>query len=304
MTTISKIALGLGVLFLGSFLYFSPHDALARETAVGKVVFVRGEAFVTRLPIKQPQPLVFKDNIYQMDILETGDGELKIRLNDRSILRLFPNSKILVTEHVFHQARGQRKSIFEIAKGSVRTIIQQLPTLKKNDVRLQTPAAVAAIRGTDVVTVIKEKKKGDASKGVIAQFFLDSGLLDVYSLDYVDTIVQVKPGYFVTVHEGFPPSAPTEMSATMRKSFFSDTGNLSEVLKLLSAPKQPSSTPEETSALPPTFGDTETNPGAQQRTLPTSAPEGVDEGPGPASPGQPPPGQAPVKVPVTFEERR
>ncbi len=135
------------------FLLLVTPDLVAQE-AVGQVVYVHGEVTVSRPTEPTPRLLKFDDDLYEGDTLETRNGQLRILLNDRTVLSLSNNSKILITEQRFDPAQGVRKSVLDMIKGTFRTIVERVVSFQTDDVRLQTPTAVAGIRGTDVGILI------------------------------------------------------------------------------------------------------------------------------------------------------
>lgn len=259
----------------------------AKEARVGEVVFVKGEATVTRLPDSKPMPLAFKDPIHQMDILQTVKGELKVRFSDRTIIHLHEKSKVIITEHVFSQQKKQRKSALDIAMGTVRTIVQQFPGMKQNEVRIQTPSAVAGIRGTDVLTALETKKLRRQKPVTTTRFFLNEGKLDVFSLDYTDIVVRVGEDQYIRVDEGFPPHPPLDMLPSVRDRLFTGGASLAEVLKQLTPSEGAAGKPKTQiqGSAPTLGGDEETAPGGQERQKPDEV--------------ELPPGKAPVKIPVS-----
>lgn len=180
--------------------------------AVGETVFVRGEAFVSRLEGTEPRSIQFGNPVYTMDTLETKEGDIKVLFRDKTVLSLAPNSKVLITEHVYDPERGERRSIFDILKGTVRTIVDQTISLKTNDVRLQTPTAVAGIRGTDVGTKVLAKA---------TQFLCFDGQFEAFFRNNPANRILVRAGQFTEIR-GPVPGHPGPIPQNLMKQFSAD----------------------------------------------------------------------------------
>lgn len=201
-----------------AFLLVLPLRLLAEE-AIGKVVFVKGKAMVVRLSDPQPKPLQFNDQIYQMDTLQTDDGELKVLFDDQTVLSLKPKSKVLITEHVYRPNQGTRRSIFDILKGNVRTIIERTASLRNDDVRLQTPTAVAGIRGTDVGTRVL---------GSLTYFLCFDGSIETWLKQDPSKTLTLGAGEMTKIKDA-PPTEKEKIPPGMEKQFVSGGGSIKEI---------------------------------------------------------------------------
>ena len=220
------------------FLIF-PLAAHAEE-AIGKVVFVKGEATVVRPSDPNPQPLEFNAEIFQMDTLETHKGELKVLFEDQTVLSLKSQSKVLITEHVYRPNQGSRKSIFDILKGNVRTIIERAAFLRNDNVELHTPTAVAGIRGTDVGTrVVKESP-------TVTYFICFDGSIETWLKGNPTETLMVGPGEMTKIQDT-PPTEKESIPPEMEQKFLSPPDSIEEITDQPGGealkPAQPADTP-------------------------------------------------------------
>lgn len=220
------------------FLVF-PLAAHAEE-AIGKVVFVKGEATVVRPSDPKPQPLEFNAEIFQMDTLETRKGELKVLFEDQTVLSLQSQSKVLITEHVYRPNQGSRKSIFDILKGNVRTIIERAAFLRNDDVELHTPTAVAGIRGTDVGTrVVKESP-------TVTYFICFDGSIETWLKENPAETLMVGAGEMTKIQDT-PPTEKESIPPEMEQKFLSPPDSIEEITDQPGGealkPAQPADTP-------------------------------------------------------------
>lgn len=182
---------------------------LARaESPVGQVAFVKGAASIQRVSAAAA-PARFGTDIFQMDTLETQDGEIKVLFSDKTMLVLGANSKVLVTEHVFTPKNGVRKSLFSIVKGTIRTIVDQTVKLRENDVRLQTATAVAGIRGTDA---------GVHAMAQSARFACFDGAFEAFAKSNPAGAVMVRTGEWTEV-SGPTPTRPAPITMDVMRQF-------------------------------------------------------------------------------------
>ncbi len=211
-----KKALLLGLLFLWKgVLWAAP--AATDPQSVGKIVFARGEAVVLRVEegqVKSLTNITFNDDIYAMDTLQTKKGEMRVLFGDQTVLSLGENSKVIITEHVYKAKQGVRKSIFDILKGKVRTIVEKIPNEKDSDVVLRTPTAVAGIRGTDVGILVNDKE---------TLFLCFDGLIETWFREKEDQKVLVPKGMMTVIKKG-PPAAPVPIDEEFEKQLLFSYG--------------------------------------------------------------------------------
>lgn len=268
------------MLVIGLVVATRPVQA-AGGSEVGKAVFVKGAASVARLGESVPQLVHFGDAIFQMDTLETKDGEVKVLFNDSTMLSLAPNSKVLISEHVYKPAQGIRRSLFDILKGNVRTVVDQAVSLKTNDVRLQTATAVAGIRGTDVGTKVLASA---------TQFLCFQGRFEAFFKDNPAGKVMVSQGQFTEIR-GPTPTPPASIPPVLMKQFSSQ----------LQAPplKEVLSQPGSEAIGGKGDGKNERPPGVMPPPPPAPPPKGQQggqQGPRPEFYGPPPPPPPPPPI--------
>lgn len=294
--------------FLCLFIFILGLGASAvADDEIGKVVFVRGEATLQSVDDQEPHEASFDEAVQAMDTLETKDGELKVIFNDQTVLSLAPFSKVLITEHVYKPAQGVRRSLFDILQGSVRTIVEQTVSYQENDVRLQTPTAVAGIRGTDVGTKVT---------GKTTQFACFSGAFEAYLRNDPTKKVMVRAGQFTHVQDAVP-TKPKPIPPSLNKDFSAQMAPppLQDVLRQpggekLGPPPRPEGPPPRgllLGGMPPPPPPGPPPPGQEQGPKPPlppllpggqpfTPPEAVNQPTGPSSGS----GKSRVNVPVHF----
>lgn len=114
----------------------------------GEVTFAGGEVRVGDLA---GAAVSVGTKINEGDMLSTGaDGYLHVRLADRGLLILRPNSSATVSEYVFDERDPSRARMrIAVARGVVRSITGSWAKAAPRQFRVNTPVAALGVRGTD-----------------------------------------------------------------------------------------------------------------------------------------------------------
>ena len=114
----------------------------------GEVVFASGSVRVGALGTAQVAPGA---RVNEGDALETGaDGHLHIKLPDRGLLILRPDSRAAVSDYVFDAADSSRARMrIVVSSGVVRSITGEWAKQAPRQFRVNTPVAALGVRGTD-----------------------------------------------------------------------------------------------------------------------------------------------------------
>lgn len=125
--------------------------AIAQEP-VGHAVAVMGNVNVLRAQSQQQEALITNAEIYLNDVIITAaDGLVKLLLRDESVLRISPGSELSITSMIAGPG-AEGDSTVELLKGRLRSVIGN--SLGANSTfSVETPVAVAGVRGTDFEVV-------------------------------------------------------------------------------------------------------------------------------------------------------
>lgn len=132
------------------------------------------------------------------DIVQTdGNGRVRVRMNDDSLLSIGANSELRVTSH----DPRMHKTQVELAYGLLRAQIRKLAAGEQFEVR--TPTAVAGVIGTDFGI--------DASDPRHVKFICIEGTVKISSLDPNNPgTVNCEGGHSVTADQAKAPNAQVE----------------------------------------------------------------------------------------------
>jgi len=134
----------IAILLLVSFLFIGLADTALAEEDVGAIVAIRGKAFIQR-DDKSFEAEV-RDNLFMNDTVSTRKASrAKMLFIDDSVLTIGENSQVVIKEVIYSKHKMGR-SVFSLLEGKMRSIVG------KTQFEVHTPTAVAAARGTVILT--------------------------------------------------------------------------------------------------------------------------------------------------------
>ena len=127
--------------------------AQAPVVNIGDVSELTGTAEVIR---DQPYGAELNFDIQQMDDVRTTAGRIAITFLDDSIVKLTEHSKLVITKYIYDPDPSKGEMAMRFANGTARFISSKLGKIDKKNIRLSTPTADIAIRGTDFTCTVDE----------------------------------------------------------------------------------------------------------------------------------------------------
>ena len=138
-------------LFVLFSLVLAPSLASAN---IGSVTDVFGTAAVFREAKENTATLDF--NIESYDDVRTAAGRIELKFLDDSVLKLTEHSEIIIDEFIYDPDPTKSKLALNFASGTARFITGALGTIDKDNIKITTPTAEIAIRGTDFTATVDE----------------------------------------------------------------------------------------------------------------------------------------------------
>ena len=172
--TIAVLGLALGL----------ADTAGAQSKKAGDVTTLQGTANVQHVSTTTGQPpqllpLKFKDPVYVMDRITTGDQSLaRILLEGKAVVTVREHSSLTITD------TGNTATV-DVASGKIALAVAK-DRMKPGDViNVKTPNAVAGVRGTVLITEVVQATAAaaDPPGTVTTRFTLLTGIVDVSLLD-------------------------------------------------------------------------------------------------------------------------
>ena len=135
------------------FVLFKTTQVQAQAVDIGDISELNGNAEIVR---DKPYPAMLDFAIQSNDQAVTQNGRLAIKFLDESIVRLTEHSQLLIDEYIYDPDPSKSKMSLNFALGTARFITGNLQRIDKQNIKLSTPTANIAIRGTDFTATVDE----------------------------------------------------------------------------------------------------------------------------------------------------
>ncbi len=136
------------ILLIFLFLAY-PFCCSAKIESVGIIKTVSGEVTITAADQTISTKAVTNMRLIQGDAIKTGaKGSVGLIFDDDTVISLGPNSEIIIQHFQFNPVEEKLSFVAKIIKGTFSFISGQITKLAPDKVRLETPDATLAIRGT------------------------------------------------------------------------------------------------------------------------------------------------------------
>src|SRR3990172_7961051 len=146
----------ISLFFIIPFLFASTLLA-ANKKPIGAVVAWTGDVYIYHEGESQGAKIKGMEGIYSQDTIITSNrSRVKILMKDDSILSLGENGRLVIKDYLLEEASDERVSTFKIFAGKVRTLVGRVFRGGKSHFRIETPTAIAGIKGTDFIVSTTE----------------------------------------------------------------------------------------------------------------------------------------------------
>jgi len=214
MRTIAYPLRGIATL-VGMLMLFAALDARAEE--VGAVAEIEGQAEVMRAGTAQWTPLQAGGTVQLGDQVRTlPRSKLKLLFRDDSVVTLGPGAVLKVDEQVAGAAAPVSR--FSLFVGTVRALVTDRYGGAGARFEVETPTAVAGVRGTEFIAAYDEARE----ETVVVGLFDTTGVRSKMDPGG-QREVRVGPGQMTTVGRGKYPIRPTATPEGMLRSFTGST---------------------------------------------------------------------------------
>jgi len=135
-------------LLLATLLATSAYAEIGSVTELsGAAIIKRGKETIT---VKQGTL------IEQNDKVETKNGKLKITFKDNTTVNVTESSSLVIDDFVYDPKSNSGKLSLKAAAGTVRYVSGAVAHNNPNNVKINTPTAAIAVRGTDFIMSVNE----------------------------------------------------------------------------------------------------------------------------------------------------
>jgi hypothetical protein len=171
-------------------------------------------------------PAASKSGIEKMDTISTNtQGKLKITFEDKTIVNITENSKLVIDDFVYDGSNANKGKLgLKVALGTVRYASGALGHSNPDGVNITTPTATIGVRGTDFVMSVDEM--GRTTVVLVPNCFDDK---DVTKINFncpngqisvstgSGTVIMNKPFQATVVESSFaPPSPPVPVNTAVK----------------------------------------------------------------------------------------
>lgn len=201
---------------LVALLFLSPSAAVEKKLPVGAVVAWTGGVYIYHEDGTEGVKVKGMEGIYPHDTIVTSlKSRAKILMKDDSILSLGENAKMVVKDYLLAEANDNRVSVFKIFSGKVRTLAGRVFRGSESRFQMETPTAVAGIKGTDFIISTSERESEivTITGEVMAKNISPS----------ISGEVILKRGLATRVQEGKAPAEPFEVSRERLSELIGET---------------------------------------------------------------------------------
>lgn len=243
---------------------------LFASEAIGKIILVKGECSVER-PGKALEAVKVDMEVFQKDKFFTkADSNLRISLNDGSVLSLGPNAELSMESFEFNPQEKKRKATLGVTIGKLRTVVNELHDFKEKDFNVKTPTAIVGVRGTVFIVWVQSP--------VLTQVFcIDKSVFVANVMDPTKAVILDRM-QSTDVKEKAPPAPPKPVTFEELQQVGKevDIPAPTEKTKDEKAPEKGPSTEEPTKPGPPPSEESLPKaPGAT--TIPAKAPTTIPQ---------------------------
>ncbi|MFH1996529.1 MAG: FecR family protein [Candidatus Omnitrophota bacterium] len=195
-----------------SVLLIVPPAALA--DIIGTITYVEGR--VDRLDPASGKyfPVVAGETISENDTLRTKSySKAEISLNDKSVVRMAPSTRIQVPEYKIDENGLRKKGVINLDRGRIRTIVSK--TKDATSFEINTPNATGTVKGSDIFVSYQKSATG---------VLVVDGVLNTVNPAFPDEVFDIKKGTASVVPHNAPPKEPRMYLNSEVERYESETG--------------------------------------------------------------------------------
>lgn len=201
IAVLSMIGRFMPVVMLGIFLCIISSSPAYSAEPVGNFTGIAGRVDILREGKLPATPASLSGDVFMKDIIRTkSNSKAEITFNDNTVLRIAQRSRIDIGEYFSGEPSG--KAVIKLQRGLIRSVVDKNVSKRislapeANRFEVQTPNAVAGVRGTDFFVSFDRNA---------TTVLLRDGEVCVSNANNPDAVVCMPPGFIVTVSgDGMP----------------------------------------------------------------------------------------------------
>jgi hypothetical protein len=126
----------------------------ADNPEVAQIKNVSGQADIVRNGARSAAKI--GDPLFEKDTIETGaDGSIGVTFIDNTVMSSGPNSQIVLEDYKFNSSNFTGSMLTDMNRGTVSMISGDIARSTPGAMKVKTPTAILAVRGTRFVIEVK-----------------------------------------------------------------------------------------------------------------------------------------------------
>jgi hypothetical protein len=210
------VSLWMWVILAATSMLACP-DLSHAANSVGKFTIVAGSVDALREQMDAPIAAEIGMDTYMSDVVRTKHrSRTQLKFIDNSVLNMGPDYLVKIKEYVYDEENGIRKAILSSLRGTVRATVSKLGGDAESVFEIETPTAVASVRGTDFIVKVNSSLE--------TEVIVLEGAVRVRNIDPdVKGFVVVRGGEKTTVTKNAAPTTPSFVPVKLRQALIAET---------------------------------------------------------------------------------
>jgi len=194
-----------------------PAPCWSATSKVGSFTVVAGSVDALREQQDAPVAAEIGMDTFLNDVVRTKHrSRTQLHFVDDSVLNMGPDFMVKIKEYVYDEENGVRKAILSSLRGTVRATVAKLGADADSVFEIETPTAVASVRGTDFIVRVN-------SLGMTEVIVLEGAVAVRNVNPKIVGTVMVTAGKQTSVPKNSPPSPPVVTPVAMQKVLIAAT---------------------------------------------------------------------------------
>jgi hypothetical protein len=202
------------VLLLSSARPSAAQTTVSGTTEAATVAAVVGGAELQRAGGGEWQLVVVGSSLFAGDRVRTRpNSRLKLVFRDDSIVDVGPGTEVVVAGLLFNPDAGEYRTAIGVVTGKLRALVSEYYRAPNSRYEIETPTAVAGVRGTEFVVFYEPNAEYTDVVGIEAEVEVEG------KLGVVGGSVIVGPQTATRVQKGRFPSAPRRIDDALFRQY-------------------------------------------------------------------------------------
>lgn len=186
----------------------------------GYFTIVEGRVDILKKGAEAVLPVALGDKVEVGDIVRTkSNSRAQIEMQDKSLLNLAENSRVEIRRFSITGGKEKKRDgLFRIFRGQLRSIVNRNDDDTEFNFQVETPTAVAAVRGTDFVVKVDQS----SLQSMVACLNGMVGVTSIKQTAGAPMVVTIGANQYTLVAVNRGPTTPKTMTPAQVNKLFSE----------------------------------------------------------------------------------